>query len=217
MPHDHFDRLLVVLIALFVVTGLGDSAVNRLLAAVLYLVAVGLAIHTTGARGFRWAPKLMALGLVALAAVVLAPFGHSVARGWGAVCTGLVSVGALLAVAGRIMRHERVGRQTIAGALCAYLLIGSAFSSAYGAIDNFGSEPAFGEEVTPAEYSYFSFITLTTTGYGDLTPVSDVARRFAVLEAMAGQLFLAITVARLVTLYRPERPGSRPPDRTEAP
>ena len=56
--------------------------------------------------------------------------------------------------------------------------------------------------------TYFSFTTLTTVGYGDIVAVGPVARRIAMVEGMAGQVFLATTVARLVSLYRStRRPG----------
>lgn len=48
---------------------------------------------------------------------------------------------------------------------------------------------------------YFSFVTLATLGYGDIVPRSDVARSLAIIEAVAGQLYLAVMVARLVSIY----------------
>ena len=56
---------------------------------------------------------------------------------------------------------------------------------------------------------HFSFVTLTSTGYGDITPVSDHGRSLVFLEAIAGKLYLALLVARLVGLYRPQVSGSR--------
>jgi hypothetical protein len=53
----------------------------------------------------------------------------------------------------------------------------------------------------PQTWIYYSFVTLTTTGYGDVTPVHPVARSLAIAEALTGQLYLAITLARLVALY----------------
>ena len=73
----------------------------------------------------------------------------------------------------------------------------------YSAADHLGTAPLFGKPTGAPDYSYFSFVTLTTTGYGDLTAFTDVGRRFAVVEAMAGQIFLATMVARMVALFRP--------------
>ena len=51
-------------------------------------------------------------------------------------------------------------------------------------------------------FSYFSFTTLTTVGFGDYTAATDIARRIAVIEAVLGQVFIATTLARLVSLYK---------------
>ena len=205
VAHDQFGRLLIVLLLEFIVTGLKDSTVTRIAAAVLYVAVVVLTIRTTGARNFRWAPQLIVLGVIGLGLVALSTADGSDARGWAGVCTAVVTFGALLAVLGRVVRHREVSLQTIAGALCGYLLIGFFFAAVYGAADQLGAAPLFGKPVTAPDYSYFSFVTLTTTGYGDLTAFTDVGRRFAVLEAMSGQIFLATMVARLVALFVPGR------------
>jgi hypothetical protein len=205
-PRDRFGRLLVLLLALFVVGGLEDSAAMRLVSAGLYIVVILVVVFCTGLGAFRWAALAIVSGLVALVALVALASGASdSARGWAAVCTALVATGALVAVLARIAQHEEVTGQTIAGAFCAYLLIGFAFSSAYAASDHLGSAQLFGEAVGSDDYSYFSFITLTTTGFGDLAPVTALGKRLAVLEAITGQIFLATMVARLVSLFRPRR------------
>ena len=58
-----------------------------------------------------------------------------------------------------------------------------------------------GLEGPPHELFYFSFVTLTTLGFGDIAPASQAARALVVVEALVGQLYLVITLARLVTLY----------------
>ena len=60
-------------------------------------------------------------------------------------------------------------------------------------------------------FSYFSFTTLTTIGFGDYTAVTDFGRRIAVVEGMAGQVFIATLLARLVSLYRSEEVDRRQP------
>ena len=55
--------------------------------------------------------------------------------------------------------------------------------------------------VATGDYVYFSFVTLTTVGYGDITPATELAKRLAVVEAFVGQVFLIVLVARLVTLW----------------
>jgi hypothetical protein len=92
--------------------------------------------------------------------------------------------------------------QTLYGAMCAYFLIGLIFGSLYGAMNDFSTDSIFGVPVEWSVYSYFSFTTLTTVGYGDYTLQTDLARRIAMIEAVGGQLFIATTLARLVSLYR---------------
>ena len=100
----------------------------------------------------------------------------------------------------QVMSHEVVRTETIVGAVCAYLLIALGFSYVYLWIDFF-SGPFFvsGEEASTA-FPYFSLVTITTLGYGDLAPASAVARALATVEALTGQIFLVVFVARLVSV-----------------
>ena len=95
------------------------------------------------------------------------------------------------------------------GAICAYLLVGVTWALLFALIGDldpgaFRWPSLHGEQVTEASfstYTYFSFVTLTTLGYGDVSPVSEIARRLALLEALLGQIYLAVLVARLVGLH----------------
>jgi len=107
-------------------------------------------------------------------------------------------------VASQIYRRGAVTPHRIQGAVAAYLLLGLAWANAYQLLyhlrpDAFTGGLAAAADV-PQTWIYFSFVTLTTTGYGDITPVHPVARSLAIAEALAGQLYLAITLARLVAL-----------------
>jgi hypothetical protein len=72
----------------------------------------------------------------------------------------------------------------------------------------------FGDTVDESVFSYFSFTTLTTVGFGDYTAMTDLARRIAVIEAVLGQVFIATTLARLVSLYKS---GGTAPDQADLP
>jgi hypothetical protein len=119
-----------------------------------------------------------------------------------------VSFFALLAVvvARRVFRDGDVRLHRILGAVALYLILGLTWSFAYEwlAIVDPGAFAFNVHPVTPAERTsellYFSFVTLTTVGYGDITAVHPLARSLAMLEALVGQLFIAITLARLVAL-----------------
>ena len=96
----------------------------------------------------------------------------------------------------------------IYGALCVYLLIGLTWGFMFLTLE--GVQPgsfSLGQgqptriDKDPAALVYFSFITLSTVGYGDITPLSPPARAFAFMEAIIGQIYLAVLVARLVGLH----------------
>ncbi len=104
-----------------------------------------------------------------------------------------------------LLRTREVTGDTIIGAACVYFLIGLAWSFIFFVLESLSpgsfsfpaSQKAFGFNV----FIYFSFITLTTTGFGDITPVSTPARSLVILEAALGQLFVAITISMLVGNY----------------
>ncbi len=110
---------------------------------------------------------------------------------------------------------RRVGVDTLAGAACVYLLLGMAFAACFAWLETV-SPGSFaipeGQGKTPpwADLLYASFVTLTTLGYGDVTPESGPARSLEILESVVGVLYVAVLVARLVSLYEAERPGSEP-------
>jgi hypothetical protein len=121
----------------------------------------------------------------------------------------------LLFVTGVIVREvlaeERVSIDTILGGICVYLLIGIGYGVAYMGIEHaapgsftLGGIPiadlaaSKGDVTRMGELLYYSFVTLTTLGYGDIVPASNLARSLAVSEAVAGSLFIAIFIAGLV-------------------
>jgi len=113
-------------------------------------------------------------------------------------------LGALLMT--RVMRDGRMNVNRIMGAIGSYLLIGIVFTQAYRLLAGF-IPGAFAIGGVPVDFdtisqklSYYSFITLTSTGYGDITPLHPYARSLATMEALAGGLFLTVLVARLVGL-----------------
>ena len=111
----------------------------------------------------------------------------------------------------RLIRHRRVTYETLAGAVDVYLLIGLIFSAFYGLIQTLTDQPFFAQvaDPSPNQFLYFSFVTLVTLGYGDLTPGTNLGRTVVVMEAILGQVFLITAVARAVSLLDVGRsPGS---------
>ena len=100
------------------------------------------------------------------------------------------------------MGAKTVDAEHLYAALSAYLLAGIFFGLFYWALEQIGPGTfVFAGEFTRVSAIYFSFVTLATLGYGDIVPRTDVARGLAIVEGVGGQLFLAVLVARLVSLY----------------
>jgi hypothetical protein len=118
--------------------------------------------------------------------------------------TGLLSLLLFLVVVlGRTLRTGPITFHRIQGAVAAYVLLGVIWAYAYSLVELL-RPGAIAGPVNPAEgpraFFYFSFVTLATVGYGDVLPVHPVARSLATLEAVTGTLYVAILVARLVSL-----------------
>src|SRR5262249_34101121 len=109
----------------------------------------------------------------------------------------------LIVVLAQTLRRGPITFHRILGAVAAYLLLGVIWAYAYSLVALL-RPGAFSGPVSPADgpraWFYFSFVTLTTVGYGDVLPVHPVARSLATLEAVVGSLYLAILIARLVSL-----------------
>ena len=160
--------------------------------------------------GGRRPSRLFLLLLAAVLAVRLASLWLH-ADALATTSLALWTVIGLLAAAGAVrfaMCETAISAEHLYAALSAYLLAGLFFGVLYWVIERAwaGSFVIAGSRVAPGQFStasaiYFSFVTLATLGYGDVVPHSEVARGVAILEAVAGQLYLAVMVARLVSLY----------------
>jgi VanZ family protein len=105
-------------------------------------------------------------------------------------------------------------RDRIFGAIALYLLLGLMWALVYAVVDLFAPGAFAGRSQTDqgaTDWVYFSFVTLTTVGYGDIVPVSRIVRSLCILEALVGQLYPAVIIARLVSLEFSQQPDSTPP------
>lgn len=203
-----FTLLLASFLAATVLSGRGSRAVTLLLyAGALVLVLRSATLPGRSARFLRWG---LLAGSVLVVALVAAPTGR-VVDGLAALWTAGLLMFTVYVVVSRVVRHRVVTTQTLMGALSAYLLLGFFFTAMFTAAAKLGPAPFFtnGEAPDTDSIQYFAFITLTTTGYGDLTAAGQPGRSLAVLDALAGQIFLVTLVARLVSVFGIER---RPPD-----
>lgn len=187
LPATTFTMVLDVVI--FSAAGLAALHASRVPARVYWLAAVLVALWVLDlARNF---PSVSWVALLALAMLLLV---------------------APVAILVRIARHRTVTMRTIAGAVAVYLQIGLAFSFLYRMA--YLLNPAAlhtSSPITSFTMVYFSFITLTTVGYGDVTPGTDPVRLLAILEPLIGQVYLVVIVARLVSVLGQERgPATTP-------
>jgi voltage-gated potassium channel len=136
---------------------------------------------------------------------------YVVTRGVGLLFIGFVVVQLL-----RFIAHApRVDSEVLCAAIAGYLLSGLAWSLAYALFDRldptsfvFTLTPKSGRSMDGFTGLYFSFITLSTVGYGDIIPVSEIARMLAMVEAIFGMFYVSLLIARLVSLYSSKsRPG----------
>jgi Ion channel len=104
---------------------------------------------------------------------------------------------------------REVSLHTLAGVLAIYLLIGMFFAFTYGMVDAIDAEALFADRAdsTPAERLYFSFVTLSTVGYGDFSPGSDGSRALSVSEMLIGQIYLVTIVSLIVANLGRRRPA----------
>jgi len=210
---DAFGLVLVLVLATYVLASLLDNSgwpavVELSMGAVTAVVA----LYSAGTR-----IPLVRLGrlLAALAVLLAAIAALSGTRGWLSAAS-LIEVGLLLAatiaVLHRVVTSGDVDTRTILGALSVYLILGLLFTFVFATVERLQGGPFFGEVADPqnSDFIFFSFTTLTTTGYGDLVPAGQPGRMLAGLEMMIGQIFLVTLVARLVSLWRPRRAAQRP-------
>jgi hypothetical protein len=201
-----FRLLLLALLLFFGGTAVAaGTRAERVVDAILLAGVLAAAILDLRERGERWYFGGLAAGIILLFVVDLnVRIQHLpiVEDAMMVLFAGLVVWRAYTAV----MRRQRPVGDRIIGAICVYVLIGLAWAKMYEALDGIvpGSFrfPADTAWATPGllRYSYFSFVTLATLGYGDVSPVTVMAGTLAWLEAITGQLYVAITVARLVAL-----------------
>lgn len=165
----------------------------------------GIYAAREGRRGIRVAAVLAGGSLVARIA------GHFAASPVpGAIAEGLAALffaHALWNILGYIRTAKRVTLDVIFASVCAYLLLGLIFADACFFLESArpGSFKLPDAGADRYQFVYYSFVTLTTLGYGDIVAAGKAARSLAILEAVLGQLYLAVLIGWLVGAYSAER------------
>ncbi|MCU0280052.1 MAG: potassium channel family protein [Candidatus Nanopelagicales bacterium] len=185
--------MLVQLVTLFLTFSASESPRARRLAGIACIV-VGLLIMATWVTGMALSLDRTALKVLSIVSVLLY----------------LVAPAVILR---HLLRRTTVDGRTILGGICIYFMLGMMFAFSYRTVSLWQTSPPFfgdGGVGDNANFLFFSFITLTTTGYGNLVPATNPGQSLAVLEAIIGQLFLVTALAKIVNAWHV--PGlSNPP------
>jgi hypothetical protein len=198
--------------------GTGDLSLTVFLVLLLATGVMGWPLRDAGAEGALAVLRIVTL-VVGVAAVApqrklaagaalaaLVVIGGQLVRGELAplvllarlACLGLIGA----ALLGQVFRPGRVSVHRVLGAVAVYVLLATAWGTAFQALSILqpGALRGAAGPATFDEAMWLSFITITTTGYGDVLPVSSLARSLAALEVLVGVLFPAILISRLVSL-----------------
>jgi hypothetical protein len=175
------------------------------------LLIVNLAVAAVGYGTPRGRHRLLAVVMLIVALRLVARWLHVEAASTAATFLGVtLAVFAAIAALRFALRGGKVDLERLSAALSAYLLAGHFFGIVYFQIGQLrpGSFAIAGVAAHPGQLDlqtaiYFSFVTLATLGYGDISPLTPTARGLAVTEAILGQLYLAVLIARLVGVAGP--------------
>jgi voltage-gated potassium channel len=202
---DSYASLLVLLLANFFLLELVDdprwgAIGSTLLAAAALFVAIS---DPENGHTINRTQTLSIIGCVGLSCVLLFADSASVLGLAYLLPVALLVTATLPITLYRVLHHRRVTTETILGALCTFVLLGLLFAFVYLAISELRSAPFFTQPgpQQQSEYLYFSFVVLTTLGFGDLSPSVGLPQALVAIEALVGSVFLVTLVARLVTLW----------------
>lgn len=198
-----YPILLIVLLAIFVAQPwAAHSTLGTGLVRLTYIAIIIGALIVVSSR--RW---VVVCGIALVITGVVLDQSAGASGGPIAALASACSLAALLLVIvtflGDVIRHPRVTLGTISGSICVFVLIGISWMLMYSIADQLiagafhGLSPK-GDPQRPGELFYFSFVTLTTLGYGDITPARPETMALATLEAVVGQLYLVVMVAAFV-------------------
>jgi hypothetical protein len=204
VPRARFSTVLVLLLGLlFWVVGPGAGHDSRILFE-LTVGAVLLAAIVTATDDRRRRRTVILLGCLAVLLNVIGVSGYLPARlAIGPGTAALFAAYATVRALGTVLKSRRVTGDVLAGALAAYVMAGLTFAIIYGVIEA-GTPGAFhlaeGTSAFP-DVVYFSFVTLLTVGFGDVTPALPLARAVALFEGLFGVVYSTMVMAALVAAY----------------
>src|SRR5512132_439431 len=192
---DSYGLVLLLILLTYALSATITAAWAVSLVLVVQIATVWVTLRASRARRLARAIANAILVIAGLAALVNL-FIHQETAGIGllAVLSGLLYLVAPVSIVRHLALRRMVDLKTVLGAIAAYLLVGMFFGSQ-------------GEGTFPQDL-FFSFTTLTTTGYGNLVPAANPGQSFAVLEMLVGQLFLVTAVAKVISAWQPGQAGT---------
>lgn len=210
---DLYGLVLVLLSVGYILFAVSSALWAQVAVSVLLFVSLALAVRTSvpspRVRGAMRA--ILVVGVVATASSLLFLPERDAVAVVDATLAAVVGF-TLVVVLARVLEHRTVTLRSIAAALSGYLLLGIMFTHVFGLVA--WLEPPFFADGATADgraLQYFSFTTLTTLGYGDLTAATYAGRGLATFEALLAQVYLVTIVARLVASWHGPRVGGPPP------
>jgi hypothetical protein len=215
------DSYGLVLLLILVTYALSATMTAPWAVSLVLFVQIATIWVTVQASQARRRVREVASGLLVVSAAIAILnlfISRDVADGVMAVVSGLLYLAAPVIIVRRLVLRQTVDTQTLLGAIAAYLMVGMSFAFSYRALGALQAGPFFGSqgEGSFSQDLFFSFTTLTTTGYGNLVPAVNPGQTFAVLEMLIGQLFLVTAVAKVVSSWRPSRGREHPPTGTNS-
>jgi hypothetical protein len=196
-------------------SALSAIAWGRTLVVTIQALTLLLVLSTSRVPAALMRAAVAAVGVTIILSIAgeLLPGIHE-ARALDQLLGTILLLTAMLVILRRIATHTVVTRETILGAIDVYVLAGSCFAMIYSVVAALSTGTFFSGVPRPAvsDFLFFSFTTITTTGYGNLVPASPLGQSLAVVEAIFGQIYLVIIVARLVSLWGQARPRARQRD-----
>ncbi len=184
-------------------------------------VTVLVGLETSAVRGWWVNPTRVFAGLIVLASIIDGFAGTDRSLAWLGLAQAVLLAILVVAIIGRLFTHARVTEQTVLAVLCIYVLFGLIFALFAFGLSGVTGDQFFVQNPNPtlADFVYFSFVVLTTLGFGDLTPANDAGKAMVSFEALLGQIFLVTVVSRLVSLYTKSQAADLPdgpPEQSDA-
>jgi hypothetical protein len=213
---DAYGLVLVLVLTTFVVTmTLPPQGWAGRVAAVAIAgltVVIALTSSDVAPRRVRLAAGAAAVAIVAAAVAKLTTTGPLLGAAF--VIDGMLLAVAAATVLRRVILADEVEFRTILGAVSVFTLLGLLFGFLFLALARLHGGDVFAgtPDAQARDYLFFSYTTLTTTGYGNLVPSGNIGQILAVFEMLIGQIFLVTLVSRLVSLWRPKTRAADPPE-----